>query len=167
MTTTSRKVDRLAIARLREVLILDLDTGIFTWAKPRGRVRLGSIAGTPGPFGSILIRVDGVLYQAHRLVWFYINGAWPPDEIDHIDGDRANNRPSNLRASTRSENMQNRAVGVLTGAFFCKDKKKWKSSIKLNGITKHLGYFTTPGEASDAYTAAKSVLHTYAPGLRK
>ncbi|MFA6198823.1 MAG: HNH endonuclease [Bacteroidales bacterium] len=54
------------------------------------------------------INIDGKFYKAHRLIWLYTYGTWPDDFIDHIDGDKHNNRIDNLRNATNSENQCNR-----------------------------------------------------------
>jgi hypothetical protein len=89
--------------RLREVLHYSPETGVFVRKISRGRKAVGSVVGTT----SNIVWIDNASYRAHRLAWFYVTGAWPTHEIDHIDGDRANNRFLNLRDVTRSVNREN------------------------------------------------------------
>lgn len=100
-----------------------------------------------------------------------MTGAWPEDEIDHDDGDKANNRKSNLKAATHSQNRQNLAVrtkkGKLRGA--TRYYRKWKAQIKVPGedAPRYLGLFETEQEAHEAYCAAKRELHAFKPEQRR
>ena len=113
--------------------------------------------------GYICIRVDNVLYTAHRLAWLYAYGRWPTHQLDHINKDRADNRLCNLREATNAENAQNRKrrdnkTGY-TGVN--RENNKWKAEIKLNYKTIRLGLFDTPEEAHAAYLSAKHGLHPF------
>jgi hypothetical protein len=91
-------------------------------------------------------------YLAHRVIWAMATGAWPPDQIDHINGDRADNRIENLRAVTSAENQQNAAMrhdntsGVV-GVSWHKAHGKWQVQIRASGKNIHLGYFNNKDEA--------------------
>ncbi|WP_220386166.1 HNH endonuclease signature motif containing protein, partial [Klebsiella pneumoniae] len=69
--------------------------------KSRGRVKSGSVCGYKRKDGYIRVKVDGALVMAHRIVWKMLHGD-EPSFIDHINGDRSDNRPKNLRAVTSS-----------------------------------------------------------------
>lgn len=157
----------LTIERLREALHYDPETGVFTWRyqKGRGRLKEGTIAGSipRGSKGYRLIGLDGKVYKAHRLAWFYVHGVWPKGQVDHEDTDKKNNPIGNLREATNSFNMQNRRTPR-------KDNKsgflgvsprgvKWHAQIKVKGRVLHLGYFTTPEAAHKAYVKAKREHH--------
>ena len=153
--------------RLKELVIYEPTTGIFTWRISRGGcVKQGATAGSLTN-GYVSIAIDAKRYKAHRLAWLYVFGVWPKDEIDHIDTNKSNNRIANLREATHSENMQNQrsspktsATGLM-GAHFYKRTKKWQASITVGGNLKHLGYFNTANEAHDAYLKAKRELHEF------
>lgn len=149
--------------KLREIVSYDPETGVFTWRKTRGRARAGNVAGTPHNEGYISIVALRGRYLAHRLAWFYVHGEWPQDDIDHINGDRSDNRISNLRDVSRSENLQNVATArkSSTHGFIGASRQggRWKARIKLNGKETHLGLFDTPEEASEAYLRAKAEMH--------
>lgn len=96
-----------------------------------------------------------------------MTGDSPPDDmtVDHIDGDKLNNRWSNLRVVTQAVNNQNlRSARVgsksgLIGAHWNKQDKKWQAGIRINGKNVHLGKFDTPEEAHAAYIAKKREVH--------
>jgi HNH endonuclease len=99
----------LTHARLCELLSYDPETGLWTWRlSRRGAVKAGAAAGSlNNPEGYLRIKIDGHLYLAHRLAVFYMTKSWPKVGTDHKDLDRINNRWTNLREATRSENQAN------------------------------------------------------------
>jgi len=157
----------LTHARLRELLDYNADTGAFTWRIGRqGHKKAGDVAGFRRSDGYIRITVDQHRVWAHRLAWFYTHGAWPAQQIDHINGDTSDNRLDNLRDASPRVNMQNerrgrqrKNRGTLLGAHWCTTWKRWKSSINAEGKRLHIGWFDTEQQAHDAYVAAKRRLH--------
>lgn len=162
----------LTADRLRECLAYDSETGIFTWnievggrgaSNGNGKYKIGSKAGGLDGDGYVAIRVDGGLYRAHRLAWLYVKGEWPSLDIDHKDGERSNNKFSNLTEKSRALNSQNRITSRsktgLIGAHFDKQSGKFAAEIRLNGKRKHLGKFETAIDAHKAYIAAKILMH--------
>lgn len=102
----------------------------------------------------------------HRAAWLLRTGAWPERDVDHRNGDRADNRWENLREATPGQNRQNlstrTAKGKLRGA--TRHHLKWVSQIKVpGGTTKYLGLFATEEEAHAAYCKAKQELHPFNP----
>src|ERR1044071_2910394 len=99
--------------RLRELLSYNPEMGEFWWNhNPAWRACMNARmakkpAGTIHSFGYRILRIDGKLYRAGRLVWLYMTGEWP-EVIDHIDLDRANDKFNNLRDATYSQNGQNK-----------------------------------------------------------
>lgn len=153
--------------RVREVLSYDPETGVFTWlVRTSTRVRVGDVAGTPTSEGYWAIRLDHRLYKAHVLAWFWVSGAWPTQEIDHIDGDTLNNRFVNLRDEPKSVNQYNvvaprcnNSSGYL-GVSPHRQTGKWMAQIRPPGAKrKYLGLFDTPEAAHAAYMQAKAELH--------
>jgi len=156
---------KINVELLCEILNYDPNTGEFRWRISGNGRRLRDIAGSLNSKGYIVIGINGQIYYAHRLAWLWTHGTWPADQIDHINGDRADNRLSNLREATRSLNAQNirtaskdSASGFL-GISFRKDTGRWQARIQVKDRRLSLGYFSTPEEASAAYLTAKRRLH--------
>lgn len=88
--------------------------GVLYWKTrpPFGRVKTGDTAGYKGPDGYVKVGINGVYYMAHRLIWrmHHKNGA-VPIVIDHVDGNKSNNKIENLRALTHSDNIRNQTKG--------------------------------------------------------
>jgi len=160
--------------RLKRLLRYDRKLGVFIWRVTvmTGRygksvaAKRGEVAGSVGARGYVLIGIDGTVYRACRLVWLYVYGIWPTNDMDHINGDRSDDRFANLREATRSENNQNlrgpRSSNKSGFLGVCRYRKKWHAQIKVNGERIHLGYFNDPEEAHLVYLAAKLVMHPYA-----
>ena len=94
---------------LKLKLNYDSNTGYFTkiiFHKKRGIIK--SIYSGLNIEGYIQISINDKLYKGHRLAWFYVHGAWPKDQIDHVNGKRDDNRLENLRECTNAQNSQNK-----------------------------------------------------------
>lgn len=150
---------------IRDVLHYNPDTGIFVWVKRKSRRDcLGKRAGGKSLDGYTYIVVRGRKYRAHRLAWLYMTGDWPPHQIDHINGDRADNRFANLRPATHEQNQANSKKPVTNtsgfkGVHWKAGHKKWVASIHINGRPKYLGARDTAAEAHELYRAAAIKLH--------
>jgi hypothetical protein len=126
---------------------------------------VGSVAGTPTHKGYWQINLDGRLYQAHRLAWFYVYGAWP-NIVDHRDTIGTHNWILNLRDTDTSGNNQNRREAYnnkttgLLGASLVKRNGKFQAQIKIHGKQHGLGHYDTAEEAHRVYLEAKRRLHS-------
>jgi hypothetical protein len=145
---------------VRSILHYDPETGIFTWReRPREHFTransfnswkkrfVGKPAGNKSAHGYIRINICGVLYFAHRLAWLYMTGEWPEDQIDHANLEKADNRFSNLRSASRSQNTANRPTqpnntSGYKGVVWDGRRNKWFVKIKINGRQKIIGYFS-------------------------
>lgn len=148
---------------LKSILEFDPDTGGFKWLVRRSqRVRAGTIAGSIRD-EYMKIGLDGKIYLAHRIAWFYMTGEWPSAQIDHLDGDKLNNRWRNLRAANNKLNCENRrrpnknSRSGLLGASPRGDQ--FTAQIKVGRKTHWLGDFPTALEAHQRYVSAKRALH--------
>jgi len=166
------------IDQLRKLLAYDPETGVFTWL-PREECTVydrkwnaqwaGAIAGLNcDRDGYLRTFIKGRHFQAHRVAWAISYGYWPAEQIDHIDGDRANNRLANLREATPSQNSQNigfvaRNTSGFHGVGWHAQAKKWQAQIRCGGKNKYLGLFDEPHEAYAVYLAAKARLHPFHP----
>lgn len=172
-TTLSRRKkarNDLTAEFVRSFLDYDPETGIFIWKYNEARSRrinmkcVGKVAGCIDSRGYIRIGVCGALYLAHRLAWLCAYGTWPASEIDHIDGNPSNNKISNLRMSTISENNCNRRSGQGrypkgVGVFHRNGNTYVFAHIKKFGKSIHLGMFNTVDEAHIAYCEAAPKIH--------
>lgn len=124
---------------LLEYLKYDPATGILTWIKkPSKKTVLNSRAGSETANGYRTLFFQGKKYQEHHVVWCIVHGQFPTLQIDHIDQNRSNNRISNLREVTQSENSRNRARARFTrldevGIWYCRRRRKYVAEITLNG----------------------------------
>ena len=158
---------------LKELLDYNAETGVFTWKhrdqswfvsyrsytsfcgkyanKVAGNNKICTISGKT--YRAIMVL--GVSYAAHRVAWFYVNGEWPTNDIDHIDGIGVNNKTLNLRDVTVAENGRNKRLpstnksGVI-GVCWHKRDQHWRATIKVNQKTISLGGFSSIDDAMSA-----------------
>ena len=147
--------------RLKQLVSYDARTGEFTRIfATTHNAKTTSISGD----GYYRITLDNKRYRAHRLAWLYVYGKMPA-QIDHINQDKLDNRISNLRIATHSENGQNirhpnknnslKIRGVRKHAL-C---DKYQARIKINYKEVYLGLFETKEDAYQAYLDAKKKFH--------
>jgi hypothetical protein len=152
---------RLTRKRLMELLDYAPETGLFYWRETRGSVAAGLEAGTLHIGGYRVIRIGGVAHRAHRLVWLYVYGEHPIEEIDHKNRNPADNRIANLRQCSHAQNARNvvrrRNRSGFKGIY--RPRSRWRAEITVNGTRIHLGVYSTPQEAADAYDAAARLHH--------
>ena len=149
---------------LKQNLFYDKYTGLFSRLKS-ARLSNNGFVGSIQTHGYRAISVNSKLYRAHRLAWLYVYGEFPKKQIDHINGNRDDNRIDNLREVTVSENAcnkrnpqgSNQYLGVTKKK--CKNKYKWCARIMINKKAKHIGYFDSVEDARNAYLLAKSHYH--------
>jgi hypothetical protein len=152
---------------LLSVLNYDPSTGIFTWKVRRSHLAAGKIAGSKDPgHGYIRIKLKDRLYLAHRLAWFYIHQTWPIYEIDHLNGEKTDNRLANLRDVPRFINRQNirspRADNRHGSLGVSKErwgKNPWLVRVARKGKLLFSERFATKEEAAAAYIEAKRKFH--------
>jgi len=104
------------------------------------------------------------MQKAHRVIWAMQTGAWPTDEVDHINRNRSDNRWANLRQATRSENMRNvssdpKSKSQYLGVSWYAAKQKWQAQISAGAWRKTIGRFDDEVSAARAYDAAARLYH--------
>lgn len=142
----------------------DPETGLLTWLHSGPGIRAGMRAGAVDSEGYRVLTFDRKTYRAHRIIWYFVHGDWPTQQVDHVNGDRDDNRLCNLRLATPSQNMwnscrpKNNTSGV-KGVSWSEQYRKWQASIKVNRRSVALGSFDNKEEAAEAYQAAALIYH--------
>ena len=144
---------------VRDALHYDPETGVFWWTRNRTNVKAGSAAGSRIAKGYMLIRFNRRQLLAHRLAWLWMTGEWPSLHIDHIDGEKSNNRWSNLREASNADNLMNRGknsnnTSGYKGVSFDKKTGRYSAFLTADKKRRFLGYHATAEEAHNAYRAA-------------
>jgi hypothetical protein len=163
---TPSKEQLLSAERARELFHYDPETGLLTWKtrySPFSRVRIGAVAGRMDHKGYRTVTIQSYEYFIHRVIWLMVTGEWPKFSVDHINGNRVDNRLANLRDIPHVMNMHNyhRAnsgnklslLGVTQ-----RPSGKFRAQIR-KGENIHLGTFETAEAAHAAYVEAKRSMH--------
>jgi hypothetical protein len=145
--------------RLREMLRYEPDTGEWRWLKaPRCRTHIkpGDKAGWRNPAGYLVMCIDHHQCKGHRLAFLYMIGRWPARDVDHRNGNPADDRWHNLREASRSQNAMNKKrprhnASGFKGVSWHKKSRKWRAYIGPYRHVIHLGYFDTPEAAYEEY----------------
>ena len=156
----------LTQARLRALLDYDPYTGDLIWKITRNQyAQRGSIAGTididlRNGDKRRRIMVDGTIYYASRLIWLWMTGSFPLNDIDHQDQDSLNDRWENLRDIDHGENMQNLRIyknnkSGYPGVYWHKKNQRWAVEINVNRESIFLGCFIEKADAIKARKAAE------------
>lgn len=155
----------LSAEKARSILQYDEKTGFLARIFEKQGSANGPRAGCARKDGYRSISVLGRLYQEHRLIWLMAKGCWPAGDIDHINGNRSDNKIENLRdiphlgntQNRRSAQVSNRSTGLL--GVTQRRPGKWSARIKVHGKNLHLGDFNSPIAAHEAYLVAKRAHH--------
>lgn len=162
---------------LRQLLRYEPETGKLFWkerrldsfasksrgkawnAKYAGREALAHVGSRGYPVGTL----NNFHLCAHRVALALHFGAWPEHGVDHLNGDKLDNRLLNLRIVPQAENNKNKRrlsnnTSGVTGVTFCPSRGKWEAYIKLGGKKQRLGYFASIDMARAARQAAASEL---------
>ena len=155
----------------QQVLDYNSDTGLLTWKFAKGNRKAGAKAGSIDSYGYLQLSINSKRYKAHRIVWLLIYGSWPNGEIDHIDGDKLNNRITNLRDVSSQINAWNRTLAQKNNSTgyrgVTKHRNKFMADIKVCGKKIYLGLFDTPELAHQAYLQAKTKHHAIEAKLKE
>jgi len=141
---------KLTKQEVRRVLSYDSETGILRWRLTTHRcVQKGRVAGFIHKLmGYRIIGINKCRYLSHRLAWLHYYGVWPEDQLDHLNGVRADNRISNLIEANQSQNGKNKKLPNTNttgriGVYWYPRYGKWLAQIKVDGLAIHGGYFDT------------------------
>lgn len=149
------------INAVHQLLQYDAATGTLKWKVRRGgSANIGSTAGWMHTEGYLCVTINGKRLFAHRLAWVLHHGAQPDGEIDHINGDRADNRIVNLRcvdhiSNKRNTKRQRNNTSGHCGVWWHSKSKMWASSICVGGKTVHIGRYPVIGDAITARLEAE------------
>jgi len=146
-----------SVHEIRQVLDYDTETGVFLFKD-------GSPAGHLCPKGYRIIRIYGRNYRAGRLAFKLAIGHDPEHEVDHINGNRSDDKAWNLRDATRSENNRNHRLrrdnaSGFKGVSMEKRTGRYRALITAGGKQQSLGYFETAEQAHKAYATAAFEMH--------
>lgn len=147
-------------ASVQALLNYNAETGVFTWCVNRGgTARAGSRAGGIRPDGYWNIALNGQRYLAHRLAFFLMTGRWPVG-VDHINGNKSDNRWCNLREADQAQNLCNTrshrdGTSAIKGVSLNARTGKWVAQIVVRGKYTQLGYFETEVDAGEARRKAE------------
>lgn len=139
-------------------------TGFLHHLRSRGKRLAGDRACYPSSSGYLKVSVSHKDYYAHRVAWYLQTGNHPTEQIDHINGDKRDNRWENLREATNGQNSMNRKkLSNNTSGFknvdFHKASGKWRARVREANVERCAGYFDTPAEAYEATKVLREKLH--------
>lgn len=149
--------------QLKEVLHYCPETGVFTWRYDRRYYKAGDVAGWErSKRGKCYLQIylRGTSYDAHRLVFLYMTGSFPLNQVDHKDGNGLNNRWLNLRDVIHANNQKNLRLYAnnksgVSGLFWLERSRKWLVQIQHNKTRIHIGLFADKEAAITARKAAE------------
>jgi hypothetical protein len=144
--------------KLHELFSYDQETGDFSWrVKKSKNVKVGVPINSNNGKGYKVVKIDNKTYMVHRLIWMYVYGKFPENDIDHKNRIRSDNRLLNLRDASKTDNAQNISIprhnkSGHIGVSWIKSHKSWTVYIKVEQKNKWLGYYK---DLNDAVAARK------------
>jgi hypothetical protein len=153
-----------ALVRLNELFTYDAESGDLRWKSiPKNfhRAKVGDLVGRVGTnHGYLVVGVDRDYFYVHRIIWKMMTGTEPQDQIDHIDGDRLNNRWANFREANNGQNRHNTKLAKnntsgTKGVCWDEHHQAWAATIDQ----KRIGRFKFKQDAIDARMKAAEELH--------
>ena len=147
--------------------------GVFYWRQElrNGAIKPFDMAGCKDKDGYTQIKLKGRVYRAHKLAWLYMYGE-TPRMVDHINGDRSDNRIANLRLASVKQNNENTTLRRdnktgCRGVSFSQREGKYVARVEHNGKKILIGYFDDLAKAADQVQAARSAIYTHDVGRAK
>lgn len=153
----------LSAGEISQSVTYQQETGLLLNKKSKGRAKAGQRAGHLTASGYVSVSIRGKQYMAHRLIWTLVHGSWPSGFIDHINGNKSDNRIENLRDVGRDVNQQNvrrpqknNSTGLLG---VVRERNRFVAVIGRDGRSIRIGAYSTADAAHRAYMKAKALLH--------
>jgi hypothetical protein len=154
-----KRKKKLSRERLAALFLYDPDSGRLSWKVRPGiysKVRPGDRAGCSTHGGYRIIKFDRVPYYEHRVIWTLVTGADPDNQLDHINGDKSDNRIYNLREASGHQNRHNVLLSAsnssgFKGVVWNKRDGNWRSGLRYKGKYLFFGYFDDKIEAAAVY----------------
>lgn len=144
------------LEELEERFICDAEKGILIYASSaKGRTK-GNAAGTARTDGYVRVKVGKRNFFAHRIIFFMATGE-QPEIIDHINGDKSDNRICNLRPASNSENMCNHQKRKIQGVYF--EHGKWRGRVMKNYVSHRIVPSDDKAEAEARLKELRETLH--------
>ena len=148
--------------------LFDYRDGSLYWkdriiSKGRKSVKNGKKVGTSGGNGYLNVDIDKCRYRVHRLVFMMFNG-YLPEEVDHINNNRTDNRIENLRASDKTTNKHNSLKPItntsgIKGVSWHKKNKTWRCCLWTNNKPKEVCGFETKELAQEFMELWREMAH--------
>jgi hypothetical protein len=149
---------KLLHSRVIALFSYDPETGILT------RKSTGLAVGYLEKSGYLRVSIDGERHLVHRVIFFYVKGFWPPDDLDHEDTVRTHNVWKNLRPADRSQSSMNRGMRIdntsgIKGVNWREDVGKWQARISAYNKRVSIGFFESISDAATALEEKRIELH--------
>lgn len=149
---------KLSPTQLKKLLTYDRQTGQLTWRERKNLPEwngkhAGKIAGYTHSEGYVGVGIAGKLYLAHRIAWAIAHNKWPTHQLDHINGNRSDNRLCNLREADYSLNAKNSSkhaknTSGVSGVSWHAKAKKWHAEVCVDKVKHRLGLFHSLTDAA-------------------
>lgn len=161
-------LNNLTQADVKTLFDYDVENGWLVWKIGQYGIPNQPAGNKPISNGYGIIEINGKKYRAHRIMWLWHKGTFPPKFIDHIDQNRMNNRIENLRLSDSRTNQHNCKTrknnnSGFPGVHWYSRVKKYRVGIRADNETHHIGYYDTLEEAIHAAKLAKIKYHPTSP----
>lgn len=155
---------RLIYSDLSELFAYDPWSGAITHLRKWGRRKVGDVATFPASHGYLRVSVGKQEVYAHRLAWYLMMGTEAPEQIDHVNGNRADNRWRNLRLASNGQNAMNRTklrnnTSGFKNVHFHKASGLWRVRVRVDGQEIIGGYFSSTEDANQAAIVLREMLH--------
>ena len=153
-------LDNISQEELQRLFDYDPETGVVTRkTAPSRRCKVGDVVGCRRPDGYLQVTISGTPHLLHRVIWRLATGDTPPEQIEHVSHDKADNRRENLRLASHAENGRNQSMpsdntSGYIGVYRHKSAQKWVACIRVGGRLHHLGLFADKTDAIAAREAA-------------